>query len=192
METEDPTNQFLFPDRWYRKIRHHKEALLGGCMNFQIIWKIFSYIANGPMKRVHRLLNCIFLASRQFEAAPAPDKFGSRMSRFQPSANANFHQTDRKGGASVWFKSLNDARLCRERQMINGASVEVICLIQFLSWRKAPFIIVSPGVIRMGSSPVWKWKTRKISRTKEAQWAGNGPVWMPQAVKTLCFTQFWN
>ena len=34
-------------------------------------------------------------------------------------------------------------------------------------------------------SPVWKWKSLKNFRTKWAQRAANGPVWMPQALKPL-------
>ena len=47
------------------------------------------------------------------------------------------------------------------------------------------------GVIRNGS-PVWKWKRWKSFRTKGAEWAANGPVWMPQALKTICLIQFWS
>ena len=46
------------------------------------------------------------------------------------------------------------------------------------------------GVIRNGS-PVWKWKWWKSLRTKGAEWAGNGPFWLPQALKTFCLIQFW-
>ena len=41
------------------------------------------------------------------------------------------------------------------------------------------------GLIRNGS-PVWKCKRCKNIRTKWADWAANGLVWMPQALKLLC------
>ena len=41
------------------------------------------------------------------------------------------------------------------------------------------------GVIRNGP-PVWKWKRWKHFWTKLADWAANGQVWMPQALKSLC------
>ena len=47
------------------------------------------------------------------------------------------------------------------------------------------------GVIRIGL-PVWKWKSWKYLGTKWAQWAANGPDWMPQAPKPLCLNQFWS
>ena len=47
------------------------------------------------------------------------------------------------------------------------------------------------GVIRIGL-PVWRWKNWKPYERKWAQWATNGPVWMPQALKTLCLIQFWS
>ena len=46
------------------------------------------------------------------------------------------------------------------------------------------------GVIRNGS-PVWKWKICKNMEIKVAQWAANGPVWIPKALKTFCLKQFW-
>ena len=46
------------------------------------------------------------------------------------------------------------------------------------------------GVIRNGS-PVWRWKRWKIF-TKWVQWAANGLVWMPQALKSICVIQFWS
>ena len=47
------------------------------------------------------------------------------------------------------------------------------------------------GVIRIGL-PVWKWKTCKNMETKVAYWGANCPVWMPQALETLCLIQFWS
>ena len=47
------------------------------------------------------------------------------------------------------------------------------------------------GVIRNGS-PVWSWKRRKYFWTKWASWTSNGPVWMPQALKSTCLIQFWS
>ena len=49
----------------------------------------------------------------------------------------------------------------------------------------------SSGVIRIGL-PVWMWIWWKFFKTKWAQKAANGPVWMPQALKTLCLIQFWS
>ena len=40
--------------------------------------------------------------------------------------------------------------------------------------------------------PVWKWSQWKIIRTKWAQRAANGPVWIPQALKPICLIQFWS
>ena len=45
------------------------------------------------------------------------------------------------------------------------------------------------GVIRIGL-PVWRWKRWNISRTKGVQRDANGPVWMPQALKTPCLIHF--
>ena len=45
--------------------------------------------------------------------------------------------------------------------------------------------------IRMGS-PVWKWKSWKNIRTKEAQQAANGPVWTALALKTHSLILFWS
>ena len=47
------------------------------------------------------------------------------------------------------------------------------------------------GVIRNGS-PVWRLKSMNISRTKGAQQAAKGPVWMPQALDPLCLIHFWS
>ena len=47
------------------------------------------------------------------------------------------------------------------------------------------------GVIRNGS-PVWSSKRWKNFRTKLARWTANGPVWMPQALKSTCLIQFWS
>ena len=56
---------------------------------------------------------------------------------------------------------------------------------------KFPFSQYWPsGVIRIGS-PVWKCKSWKNIKTKLAEWAANGPVWMAQALKTLSLIQFW-
>ena len=41
------------------------------------------------------------------------------------------------------------------------------------------------------ASPVWKWKRWKIFRTKVASKAAIGPVWLPQALETLCLILFW-
>ena len=45
------------------------------------------------------------------------------------------------------------------------------------------------GIIRIGL-PVWNSKSCKIFRTKGVKWDANGPVWMPQALKTLCLILF--
>ena len=47
------------------------------------------------------------------------------------------------------------------------------------------------GVIRIGL-PVWKWKSWKISKTRGFQRDANGPVWMPQALKTFSLIHFWS
>ena len=36
------------------------------------------------------------------------------------------------------------------------------------------------------------WKNWKSYGIKWAQWAANGPVWMPQALKTPCLIQIWS
>ena len=61
-----------------------------------------------------------------------------------------------------------------------------------LKFEEFPFHHYWPsGVIRIGL-PEWKWKSCKNLETKVAQWAANGPDWMPKALKTLCVTQFWS
>ena len=47
------------------------------------------------------------------------------------------------------------------------------------------------GAIRIGL-PVWRWKRWNNFRMWEVQRAANGPVWMPQALKTLCLIHFWS
>ena len=47
------------------------------------------------------------------------------------------------------------------------------------------------GVIRNGSS-VWRWKRWTNLTAKWAEWPANGPVWMHQALKSICFIQFWD
>ena len=47
------------------------------------------------------------------------------------------------------------------------------------------------GVIRIGL-PVWRWKSWKFVRTKWVERDANGPVWMSQALKTLCLIHFWS
>ena len=61
------------------------------------------------------------------------------------------------------------------------------------SWMDSLFPLLAlwvSGLITIGS-PVWKWKSCKNFRTKWVEWAANGPVWMPQALETLCLIQFW-
>ena len=65
-----------------------------------------------------------------------------------------------------------------------------LCPIQFWSWELHFSDYWPSGVIRLGS-PVWRWKSWKNFRTKVAQQDANGPVWMPQALKTLCLIHFW-
>ena len=69
-------------------------------------------------------------------------------------------------------------------------ALKTLCLIQFWSWEIALFRILAPLVIKIGL-PVWRWKSWKYYGTKWGQWASNGPVWMPQALKTLCLIHFW-
>ena len=49
-------------------------------------------------------------------------------------------------------------------------------------WRIPFSQYLHSGVIGIGL-PLWKWKSYKIWETKLAQQAGNGAVWMPQALK---------
>ena len=68
-------------------------------------------------------------------------------------------------------------------------ALKTLYLIQFGSWK----ISISSLLALWGNKnglPSMKVKSCKIFRTNLAQQAANGPVWMPQALKTLCLIQF--
>ena len=95
-------------------------------------------------------------------------------------------------GLPVWkWKSWKSLGTKWAQKAANGSVWMSHVLIQFWSWMNPPFHYWPSGVIRIGL-PVWKWKSWKYLRTKWAQWAANGPDWMPQAPKPLCLNQFWS
>ena len=55
-----------------------------------------------------------------------------------------------------------------------------------------PLLHYWPSRVIRNGSPVWRWKRWKNLRAKWAEWPANGPVWMHQALKSICFIQFWD
>ena len=89
------------------------------------------------------------------------------------------------------FGNKSGLRGCKWSRL-KGPGTETPLSHPILKLGELPFPNIGPsGVIRIGL-PLWKWIIWKSFTTKCAQWAANGPVWMPQALKPLCLIQFWS
>ena len=68
-------------------------------------------------------------------------------------------------------------------------ALKPLCLIQFWGLRNSIFSILALWGNK-NWPPSMKVTRLKISTTKEVQRDANGPVWMPQALETLCLIHF--
>ena len=100
-----------------------------------------------------------------------------------------------RNGSPVWrLKSMKNSRTKMAQQAANdpvwiSQALKPLCLIQFWGWMNPLFPLSALWGNRIGL-PVWKWKYWKISRTKWAQWAANGPVWVAHSLKLPVLSNF--
>ena len=81
----------------------------------------------------------------------------------------------------------------RAPPILPWALVDLLPQVKFTFFSEFGWILYywPSGVIRNGS-PVWSYKRWTIYRTKWAEWAATGLVWMPKALKYIILIQFWS